>query len=159
MKIGVSRIRRRQCRCFATHNKRIDREGARLSCTADICHFYYCRVFNPANRPRSLRHGTGGAIRKRVSDAFSRSISHCARNDRSPPPLRAWYTYPDRNCRISVGCCGFPAKYITFLYVRRYERIVRADRWRFANFVCCKGNSRSHVRNSKRRSLLTMSSS
>lgn len=102
--------------CFAPHNERIDREGARLSCTADICHFCYCRVFNPADRPRSLRRTTGSTIRKPESDAFSRSISHCARNDRSPP-LRAWYTYPDRNCRISVGCCGFPAKYITFLYV------------------------------------------
>jgi len=137
---------------------------ARLSRTADAIFAIVAYSTQQRIDPGSLdtapgAEGGGGAIRKRVSDAFSRSISHCARNDRSPP-LRAWYTYPDRNCRISVGCCGFPAKYITFLYVGRVGRPAHLDRLarpRFTNFVYRTGSLHFHARNSKRKSFFTMS--
>lgn len=109
-------------------------------------------VLNPRrDRPggTSLRaHGgkTGGAIQTRVRCFLPRYFP--LREDRSPS-LRAWYTYPrTRNCRISVGCCGFPAKYITFLHERRVtnagERALRPRE--ICKFYFCRKDNSPHAR-------------
>lgn len=119
----------RRCRyfCRLSRNERgsIARESQTTPGQLIFVIFVVVAYFELARSTRapSTRHQQHDS--KRVSDAFSRSISHCTRIDR--PHCVLGTPIPIRNCRIflsAVGCCGFPAKYTFYvsLYVRRNVR-------------------------------------